>query len=513
MTAMYFRDLSFRTKIVSICLGVSALSLLLAGLALLSIDLVNMRDTLRNKLINQAEIIGQSAASSLVFYDLEFATKLLSSLSANPHIQSAVLYFQDGTLFTVYTKPDMTNFQPPDMPDPDLAEFTPSFIEVARPCFIQNEQVGTIYLRSDLSEISDRLRFSALIFSVVFLAAIAASLLLTWWAQPLIMRPINALTAAARHVAEKGDYSLRVDQDSADELGILANTFNKMLDQIHQTTTQLTKSEQELIGHRNHLEELVTKRTADLEIVNQELRDFAYIVSHDLKAPLRAINQLATWISEDYGSVLAEDGRHQLALMSERVKRMHTLIDGILQYSRIGRLQEQRQDVDLNLITTDTINLLAPPPHIHVRIEGKLPVVYAEKVRMQQLFQNLISNAIKFMDKPRGEIVISASCNNNLCRITVTDNGPGIDEKYHQKIFQIFQTLGSQSSGTDSTGIGLSLVKKIVELHGGTIVVNSKPGHGSQFIFTLEQKRTIMAGPPLPAEANRENAPRRQSMA
>jgi len=508
---MHFRDLSFRTKIVSICLGVSALSLLLAGIALLSIDLVNMRDTLRNKLINQAEIIGQGAASSLVFYDLEFATKLLSSLGANPHIQSAVLYFQDGTVFTVYTKPDLDGYKPPAMPDPDMAEFNPSYLEVARPCLIQNERVGTIYLCSDLAEISDRLRFSALIFSAVFLAAIAASLLLTWWAQPLIMRPINALTAAARQVAERGDYSLRVEQDSADELGVLANTFNKMLDQIHQTTSQLTKSEQELIGHRNHLEELVAKRTADLEIVNQELRDFAYIVSHDLKAPLRAINQLATWISEDYGSVLAEDGRHQLALMSERVKRMHALIDGILQYSRIGRLQEQRQDVDLNLITTDTINLLAPPPHIHIRIEGKLPIVYAERVRMQQLFQNLISNAIKFMDKPQGEIVLSSSCDNNLCRITVADNGPGIDEKYHQKIFQIFQTLGSQTSGTDSTGIGLSLVKKIVELHGGTIMVNSKPGHGSQFIFTLEQKRTLMAGPGLPAKTSHKDASRRAS--
>lgn len=485
---MHFRDLSFRTKIVSICLGVSALSLLLAGIALLSIDLVNMRDTLRNKLITQAEIIGQSAASSLVFYDLDFAAKLLSSLGVNAHIQTAVLYFQDGTLFASYTRPELATLEPPAMPPPDLASFSASFVEVARPCLLQNERVGTIYLRSDLTEISDRLRFSALIFSVVFLAAIAASLLLTWWAQPLIMRPISALTAAARHVAEKGDYSLRVHQDSGDELEVLANTFNKMLDQIEKTTTQLTKSEQELIGHRNHLEELVARRTADLEMVNQELRDFAYIVSHDLKAPLRAINQLATWISEDYGSLLAEDGRHQLALMSERVKRMHALIDGILQYSRIGRLQEQRQDVDLNAITADTINLLAPPPHIRIRIDGKLPVVYAEKVRMQQLFQNLISNAIKFMDKPQGKIVIAATSDNNLHRITISDNGPGIDEKYHQKIFQIFQTLGTQTSGTDSTGIGLSLVKKIVELHGGTIEVRSKPGAGSQFIFTLAQK-------------------------
>lgn len=485
---MHFRDLSFRTKIISICLGVSTVSLLLAGVALISIDLVNMRDTLRNKLINQAEIIAQSAASSLVFYDLDFAAKLLASLGVNPHILNAVLYFQDGTPLASYSRSGITNLDPLVMPAPDLTRFTTSFLELARPCLLQNEQVGILYLRSDLTEISDRLHFWALIFSLVLLAAIGASLLLTWWMQPLIMRPVNALTDAARLVAEKGDYTLRVAQDSMDELGMLASTFNKMLDQIQQTTSQLTKSERELIEHRSHLEELVAKRMADLEMVNQELRDFAYIVSHDLKAPLRAINQLATWISEDYGPVLAEDGRHQLALMGERVKRMHALIDGILQYSRIGRLQEQRQDVDLQVIATDTINLLAPPPHIQVHIQGRLPVVFAEKVRMQQLFQNLISNAIKFMDKPQGRIVLSASRDNNLWHITVSDNGPGIEEKYHQKIFQIFQTLGSQAAGTDSTGIGLSLVKKIVELHGGTIEVRSKPGEGSQFIFTLSQQ-------------------------
>ena len=483
----HFRDLSFSTKIISICLGVSSFSLLLAGLAILSIDYVNIRDTMRYKLINQAEIIGQSAASSLVFYDLDFAAKMLASLGVNPHLQAAALYFQDGTLFAGYTNPNMKEATLPAMPAHDLTAFKASFLEVARPCLLQNERVGIIYLRSDLTEIVDHLHLSVLIFSSVFVAAIGISLLLTWWAQPLIMRPINALTAAARHVAENGDYSRRVDQISADELGILAITFNKMLNQIQQTTGQLKKNEKELIDHRTHLEDLVAKRTADLELVNQELRDFAYIVSHDLKAPLRAINQLATWISEDYSAMLTVEGRQQLALMSERVKRMYALIDGILQYSRIAQMHEQLQDVDLQDIAVDAINLLAPPSHIQISIEGRLPVVFAERVRMQQLFQNLLSNAIKFMDKPQGKIVLSAHCVNKFCRITVTDNGPGIEEKYYRKIFQIFQTLGSQPSNIDSTGIGLSLVKKIVELHGGTIQVKSKIGEGTQFIFTLEQ--------------------------
>ncbi len=610
---MRFRELSFRTKIVSICLGVSTLSLLLASLAFLSIELIKERNSLHDRLINQAEILGQSAASALVFYDPDFAGKTLAGLAADPHIQTAVLYAPDSTVFARYTKSGMAAIEPPIMPTPDLARFTTTFLEVARPCLLKNERVGIIYLRSDLTEFSDRLRISVFIFSGVLLAAIAASFLLSWWAQSLIMLPVMALTTAARLVTEQADYSQRVDQHGSDELGILTNTFNKMLDQVQMTTNLLTESEelfrsyfergllgmaivspdmqwikvndrlqhifgywpeefhrlkwddllhpeeittchrqyeeilsgkidgymaerrmlrkngqliyvtmvlsgvrygsgrlshivisldditsrkdaeQELIGHRRHLEELVAQRTTDLEAANQELKDFAYIVSHDLKAPLRAISQLATWVSEDYGATLPAEGQQQLGLMIERVRRMHALIDGILQYSRIGRVQEQRRDVDLNKVVADAIVMLTPPPHIQVCIDGELPIVFAEQVRMEQLFQNLIGNAIKYMDKPQGEIVISAINEGNRYRITVADNGPGIDKKYHQKIFQIFQTLAPSSSNTDSTGIGLSLVKKIIELHGGTIEVESEPGKGSKFIFTLEQRGAINA--------------------
>lgn len=484
-----FRNLSVRAKIICICMGVSCLSLLLAGIAFLSIDLHSMRNTLRNRLINQADILGQSAASALVFDDRDFAAKTLAGLAADTHILSAAIYSMDGNIFAQYTKITGTHIPPLSSLSTDSV-FSASFVRVNRPALLKNSKVGTITLSSDLDEIAQRLRFSLFFFSIVLLAALGISFLLSWWAQPLIMRPVNALTLVARNVAQKGDYTHRVDQFGPDELGILAETFNTMLDRIELTTSQLSQSEQELQQHRRHLEELVSQRTADLEAANQELRDFAYIVSHDLKAPLRAISQLSTWISEDYGATLPAEGQQQLHLMQERVLRMHNLIDGILQYSRIGRVQEQRRNVDLNQVVADTIDILAPPPHIRVYQKGVLPVVFAEPVRMNQLFQNLISNAIKYMDKPQGDVVISAEKADTpfLCRISVTDNGPGIEEKYHQKIFQIFQTLAPSTSGTDSTGIGLALVKKIVELHGGTIEVNSTVGQGTQFSFTLTTK-------------------------
>ncbi|MEO5340872.1 MAG: ATP-binding protein [Magnetococcus sp. MYC-9] len=233
----------------------------------------------------------------------------------------------------------------------------------------------------------------------------------------------------------------------------------------------------------------------ELERTNQELQQFAYIVSHDLKAPLRAINSLVQWIAEDYGALFDEDGREQLDLLQGRVRRMDQLIEGVLHYSRIGRVREEMVPVNLNKLVTEVIDLLAPPPHITVRLLSRLPVVVCEKVRIGQVFQNLISNAIKFMDKPQGEITITCVEQDPLFRFWVRDNGPGIAPKDHERIFQIFQTLHA-GDAYGSTGIGLTLVKKIVELHGGEVrVVSPLPGDdhgqvvpGTLFEFTLPNK-------------------------
>ena len=222
----------------------------------------------------------------------------------------------------------------------------------------------------------------------------------------------------------------------------------------------------------------------DLERTNQELQQFAYIVSHDLKAPLRGIHSLVQWIGEDYGDRFDEDGREQLQLLQERVRRMDQLIEGVLHYSRIGRIREQWVPVNLNKMVTEVIDLLVPPEHIKVRMLTRLPVVECEQVRMQQVFQNLLSNAIKFMDKPQGEVTVTYSEDAQCYRFAVQDNGPGIAEKDFGRIFQIFQTL-HQNNAYDSTGIGLTLVKKIIELHGGVISVSSHVGQGTLFEFTL----------------------------
>jgi len=223
---------------------------------------------------------------------------------------------------------------------------------------------------------------------------------------------------------------------------------------------------------------------AELAAVNQELKDFAYIVSHDLKAPLRGIASIADWVINDYGDRLDDDGKNMLTLMSERVRRMNDLIDGVLQYSRVGRVKEEKSMVDLQTLVHNVIDAIAPPNGIKIVIDTELPKLIAEKTRMQQLFQNLISNAIKYIDKPDGEIHVGHSENNGFWEFYVSDTGVGIEERHFDKIFQIFQTLVPRDQ-SESTGVGLAIAKKIVEMYGGKIWVKSEINKGSTFYFTL----------------------------
>ncbi len=232
-----------------------------------------------------------------------------------------------------------------------------------------------------------------------------------------------------------------------------------------------------------------------VEQINEELTHFAYVVSHDLKAPLRGIKLLTEWLCTDYSDRLGDEAKENLDLLQNRVGRMHDLIEGVLQYSRVGRIKEDAERVDLNEALGDIIDAIAPPDQIEVTIDGTLPTIEGEPTRIDQVFQNLISNAVKYMDKPDGRIVVACADEGNQWKFSVRDNGPGIDEKHFDKIFKIFQTLAPRDA-YESTGVGLTLVKKIVELYGGTIWVESEVGQGSTFFFTWPRSNVTSAALP-----------------
>jgi PAS domain S-box-containing protein len=240
------------------------------------------------------------------------------------------------------------------------------------------------------------------------------------------------------------------------------------------------------ISERKQAEEQKARLMSELESANEELKSFAYVVSHDLKAPLRAIGALADWLSHDYSDKFDNEGKEHMRLLVSRVHRMGNLIDGILQYSRVGRVREALVAVDLNQVVQDVIDLISPPSNVTITIKHSLPILVTERTRIEQIFQNLFSNAIKYSDKPRCEIRVGCSAEGEYWKFSVADNGPGIEARHFERIFHLFQTLAPRDR-IESTGVGLTLVKKIVEIYGGSIWIESTVGEGTTFFFTLPQ--------------------------
>ncbi|MEM9805220.1 MAG: PAS domain S-box protein [Cyanobacteria bacterium P01_D01_bin.56] len=233
---------------------------------------------------------------------------------------------------------------------------------------------------------------------------------------------------------------------------------------------------------------ILAQTTANLEQRNRDLDEFAYVASHDLKAPLRAIANLATWLEEDLEGQLPEENKEQLALLQGRVHRMENLIDGLLAYSRAGRGNHKAEDIDLDKLLQTTLDLLAPPSGFTIDIASNLPRLWAPRPAVTQIFHNLIGNAIKHHHRSDGRIAISYQLlDDGFHEFTVTDDGPGIDPSFHRKIFQIFQVLEARDK-VENTGIGLAIVKRTIEAEGGTITLKSSPGQGAAFRFTWPTK-------------------------
>ena len=318
------------------------------------------------------------------------------------------------------------------------------------------------------------------IFYLGVLGSLGMSIVLMFMTRRLTA-PLVSLTAGADRIG-KGDLKTRISIPGRDEFSHLADVFNQMADELQKTLTAMQQSHEKL-------EQRVQERTAQLNSINRELQEFAYVVSHDLKAPLRAISQLTHWISEDYTGALDREGREMMGLILKRVKRMDGLIDGVLNYSRIGRIKERSETLDLKTLVGEIIENAMVPAHIRVIIEGELPVIQRDPIRMQQVFQNLIHNAITYSDKPEGIVKIDCDDQGAQWIFSVSDNGPGIDSQYHDKIFQIFQTLSPRDEH-EASGVGLTLVKKIIEQYGGAIWLTSEPGRGSTFYFTLPKRES-----------------------
>lgn len=238
------------------------------------------------------------------------------------------------------------------------------------------------------------------------------------------------------------------------------------------------------ITDQKQLEFQKEKLLKDLENSNQGLQEYAHIVSHDLKSPLRSISALATWLSEDYKDVLDEGGRQNLELMQEKVASMDKLIHGILEYSTANSSELDDSKVDLNSVISDIGETIYIPEHVKLMVPEKLPTIVADRIKMHQVFQNIIGNAVVHIEREVGTVDVLFKDIGNQWQFTIRDNGVGIPEEYHKKIFDIFQSIGNNER---STGIGLSIVKKIVDRYNGRVWIDSVVGEGTQFHFTINK--------------------------
>lgn len=238
------------------------------------------------------------------------------------------------------------------------------------------------------------------------------------------------------------------------------------------------------ITAQKHLELQKENLLSELEASNKGLQEYAHIVSHDLKSPLRSVSALATWMYEDYKDSLDENGRYNLRMMQEKIEGMDKLISGILKYSTVNNDVLDNTEVDVNEVIQEIKEIIFIPEHVTIKTKKKLPQIKADKTKIHQLFQNFLSNAVVNIDKEEGLVVVDYKEHPEYWEFSISDNGVGIPEEYHEKIFQIFQSIGNNER---STGIGLSIVKKIIDRYNGKIWLDSQIGEGTTFYFTLQK--------------------------
>jgi len=495
---------SIRHKLTLLVLASTLAALVVTGIALVIYDLRGYREAGIDDLVTQAEILGRASAPALAFEDPKAANENLQLLKAKPRISSAAIYNAKGKLFASYTRRDLDQ-ELPRLPETEGSRIEGQDFVLFKRIVENNEILGTVYLRAEhglLGRLADYLG--------IFGAVTAISLLVAWlisgWLQAVVTRPILDTAAVARQVMERRDFSLRAVKTTEDEIGQLVDAFNGMLAEVGRRAEALEKLNQSLereMAERQHadealrelnvdLERRIAGRTSQLEAANKELEGFSYSVSHDLRAPLRAVIGFSKLLLEDHAGQLEEEARRKLGVIQSEAQRMGVLIDDLLAFSRLGRKAMQVGEIDMTELARTTFAGLngqdgGRKAEFHL---GSLPRGKGDRVLLGQVWANLLANALKFSSKRDKPLVeVSAISDEKEHVYFVRDNGAGFDPRYQSKLFGVFQRLHN-SSEFPGTGVGLALVQRIVVRHGGRVWADGKPNEGATFYFTLPKEQT-----------------------
>jgi signal transduction histidine kinase len=489
------REGSIRRRLTVVATVASSVAVLCAGTAFVVYDVGNYRRVKVRRLGLVAEIVAYNAASSLEFRDEESASRTLAALAAEPRIVCGGLYSQDGVLFASYQRPGPGGgVLPAISPGASAAHsFSGGTLRISRPVLLEGSAIGSVLLVGDLQDVTERVRDYTLMVAVVALGAVVLSGLASARIQTTISGPLLRLADLARTVSRDKDYSVRAAAEGG-EVGELVDTFNAMLGEIQRRDAELNES-------RRDLERRVEERTADLqrarvlleqraqelETANRELESFSYSVSHDLRAPLRAIDGFSLALLEDYGASLDDQAQRHLDRVRKATQTMGLLIDDLLKLARVARAEIRRDQVDLAVLGAEVVASLReaqPGREVEFVAAGKLRGQGDPRL-LKVVLENLLGNAWKFTSKqPRARIELGATSNGNGRAFYVKDDGAGFDMAFAEKLFGAFQRLHSVNE-FPGTGIGLATCARIVHRHGGRIWAESEPGKGAAFFFTL----------------------------
>jgi len=495
---------SVRQKLFLVVLATTFAALVVTGIAMAIYEVRTYQQSWSNDLMTQAEILGRASAPALTFDDPESATQYLSLLRARPTISAAAIYNARGKLFAKYVHSDAASSIFPALPELDGTHIEGNELVVFKRLVENNEILGTVYLRADY-ELWQRLLDYLGILGAVMALSLLAALLMSIWLQRAITRPILMVADVARNVMEKRDFSLRVTKTTEDEIGVLVDAFNAMLAEVGRRAEALESSNRQLeheMAERRRtddalrqlnvdLEQRVADRTEELGAANKELEGFSYSVSHDLRAPLRAVIGFSKMLLEDHGEQLDAEARRKVDVIKEDAEHMGRLIDDLLAFSRLGRKTIQLTEVNMTELAQsvyDNLSRQTPDQHAEFRL-GKLPTASGDRALLGQVWTNLISNAMKFSSKRDGALIeVSAISNEQEYIYFVRDNGAGFDPRYQAKLFGVFQRL-HDASEFPGTGVGLALIQRIVVRHRGRVWAEGKPGEGATFYFTLPREQ------------------------
>lgn len=596
-----FRDRPIKQKLVITTMVTTTVALLVVGVGVVVADYVLYRDYLRRDLSSLARIIADNSTAALAFNDPDSAAQTLGALRARTHVTGACIYRMDGSILARYSPSSTFTCLPPEG---DQIRFSGDFLIVDQPIVLSARPIGTLVLQYDLGLINERVRLYGTTVLGVLLATFFLALLLSSRLRSVIATPISQLVSATTSVSETGDYSIRAQKLSGDELGVLVDRFNEMLAGIQSRDSDLKKAladreaalqqvekERERFefmaesmpqkiftaspageslylnklwmdftglpfeqirdwgweqfihpddleeslrvwGHsietgeplqltnrfrradgvyRWHLNRARAMRNAEGEIIlwigssteiqeqkeaeeelrraNEDLQQFAYSASHDLQEPIRNVAVYSEIVARRYQNVLDDEGRQFLGFLREGGRRLAALVNDLLAYTRASMAELSATTVSASAPLQNAVASLAEAIRESAAkvTYDSLPEVNMGEAHLQQVFQNLIANAIKYRNEESPRIHISAANRGGQWYFAVQDNGIGIDPQYKEKIFGVFKRLHhDQKYG--GTGIGLAICQRVVERYGGRIWVESEPGKGSTFFFSVPQQ-------------------------